>query len=200
MKLKLNKKQLIAIALVLAVGVVLAGLILGTAKSRPEGEEHGQAEPAGHADAEESVAKGGPRKGAHGGKLFTQDGYGVEVTIFEQGVEPQFRLYTYRDGEPLDPKASQVKVTLERLGREPQVFSFIPEKDYLKGDAVVEEPHSFKVTIAARYDNKAYRFVYEQVEARVAMSDEQLRQNQVEVLTAGPVRIRNVLQLIGEVR
>lgn len=200
MKLNLNKKQLIAIALVLAVGVVLAGLILGTAKSRPDGEEHGQAELAGQADAEESVAKGGPRKGPHGGKLFTQDGYGIEVTIFEQGVEPQFRLYTYRDGKPLDPKASQVKVTLERLGREPQVFSFIPEKDYLKGDAVVEEPHSFKVTMDARYDNKAYRFNYEQVEARVAMSDEQLRQNQVEVLTAGPARIRNVLQLIGEVR
>ncbi|MFZ5792981.1 MAG: efflux RND transporter periplasmic adaptor subunit, partial [Pseudomonadota bacterium] len=221
MKLKLNKKQLIAIALVLAVGVVLAGLILGTAKSRPEGEAHGgHAEAASHADAEHHGseakdghaddeahtdaehhgAEAGPRKGPHGGKLFSQDGYGVELTIYETGVEPQFRAYTYQNGKPLDPRASEVSVTLDRLGRKPQVFAFAPEKDYLKGDAVVEEPHSFKVTIDARYDNKAYRFDYEQVEARVAMSDEQLRQNQVEVLTAGPVRIRNVLQLIGEVR
>jgi len=65
---------------------------------------------------------------------------------------------------------------------------------------VVEEPHSFKVTIDAQHDNKPYRFGYEQAEARVAMSDAQLKANQVEVLTAGPARIRNVLQLIGEVR
>ena len=214
MKSKLNKKQAIAIALLLAAGIVLAGLILGTGKARPVADEHGHAEAHahadqerhggeardGHADAEHHAEKTEPARGSHGGKLFRQDGYGVELTIFEQGVEPQFRLYAYRDGKPLDPKASQVKVTLERLGRKPQVFAFVPEKDYLRGDAVVEEPHSFKVTIDARYDNKAYRFDYEQVEARVAMSDEQLRQNQVEVLTAGPVRIRNVLQLIGEVR
>ncbi|PZP58724.1 MAG: efflux transporter periplasmic adaptor subunit [Azospira oryzae] len=200
MKLNLNKKQSIAIALVLAAGVVLAGLILGTAKTRPDGEGHEHADGMSATDAGHRETEAGPRKGPHGGRLFTQDGYGIELTLFEQGVEPHFRLYTYRDGKPLDPKASQVTVTVERLGRKPQLFTFAAEKDYLKGDAVVEEPHSFKVTIDARYDNKAYRFDYEQVEARVAMSDEQLRQNQVEVLTAGPARIRNVLQLIGEIR
>lgn len=205
MKLNLNKKQVIGIALLLVAGVVLAGLILGTEKAPPQSGEHAPAETAGHAggkdaDAADHGADAALRKGPHGGKLFTQDGYGIELTIFEQGVEPQFRLYTYRNGKPLAPQASEVNVTLERLGREPQPFSFVPEKDYLKGNAVVEEPHSFKVAIDARHDNKAYRFGYEQVEARVAMSDEQLKANQVEVLTAGPARIRNVLQLIGEVR
>lgn len=200
MKLNLNKKQAIAIALVLAVGVLLAGLILGTPKTRSDGEEHSHAESAEDTSQERHGMEAGPRKGPHGGKLFTQDGYGVELTIFEQGVEPQFRLYAYRDGKPLDPKASQASVTLERLGRKPQVFALSPETDYLKGDAVVEEPHSFKVTIDARHDGKAYRFSYEQIEARVAMSNEQLKASQVEVLTAGPARIRNVLQLIGEVR
>ena len=198
MKLNLNKKQTIAIAIVLGVGVALGGLILGTGKPGPQNEEHGHAEADGHADQEQ--AAGAPQKGPHGGKLFTQDGYGVELSIFEQGVPPQFRVYAYRNGKPLDPGASQVTVTLERLGRAPQRIAFAPEKDYLKGDAVVEEPHSFKVTLDARHADKAYRFGYEQVEARVAMSDAQLKANQVEVLTAGPARIRNVLQLIGEVR
>lgn len=214
MKPKLNKKQAIAIALLLAAGIALAGLILGTGKARPVADEHGHAEANahadqerhgseakdGHADAEHHAEKTEPARGPHGGKLFRQDGYGMELTIFEQGVEPQFRLYTYRDGKPLDPKGSQVKVTLERLGRKPQVFAFVPEKDYLRGDAVVGEPHSFKVTIDAQYAGKAYRFGYEQVEARVAMSDAQLKANRVEVLTAGPARIPEVLQLIGEVR
>lgn len=196
MKINLNKKQAIFIALVLAVGMVLAWLILGTNKPQGEGETHGSpTETVSHGN--EGTA---PQKGPHGGKLFTQDGFGVEVAIFEQGVEPEFRVYTYQGGKPLDPAVSQVALTLDRLGRPPQAFRFVKENDYLKGDAVVEEPHSFKVTIAAQYSNKPYRFAYEQIEARVTMSDEQLKQNNVEVLTAGPARIKNSLQLIGEIR
>jgi cobalt-zinc-cadmium efflux system membrane fusion protein len=200
--MKPSKKQTLFIAIVLAIGAVLAGLILGTGKPKPQGEEHEHgAEEAAHVEEAGGEAhEGEPQKGPHGGKLFTQDGYGLEVTIFETGVEPQFRLYTYRNGKPLAPAASRVSLTLERLGRPPQVFSFAPEKDYLKGDAVVEEPHSFKVTIDARHDNKTYRFGYEQVEARVSMSDAQLAQNKVEVLSAGPARIKSALQLIGEIR
>lgn len=214
MKHKLNKKQAIAIVLLLVAGIVLAGLILRIDKAPSVAHEHGHAEANthadqehhgseakdGHADAEHHVGKTEPARGSHGGKLFSQNGYGVELIISERGVEPQFRLYTYRDGKPLDPKASQVKATLERLGRKPQVFAFVPEKDYLRGDAVVEEPHSFKLTIDAQYAGKAYHFGHEQVEARVAMSDTQLKANRVEVLTAGPARIPEVLRLIGEVR
>ena len=222
MKIDFKKKQTLSIAGVLVAGILLAGLILGTDKSQPENDEHGHGshteaathadkehhgEPAkdghaddkGHADEEHHEASA-PRKGPHGGKLFTQDGYGVEVTIFEQGVEPEFRVYTYQDSKALDPATSQISLTVERLGRPPQVFRFEKEKDYLKGNAVVDEPHSFAVTIAAQHGNKPYQFAYEQVEARVAMSDQQLKQNNVEVLTAGPTRIKSTLQLIGEIR
>jgi cobalt-zinc-cadmium efflux system membrane fusion protein len=223
MKINLNKKQTLSIAGVLATGVIFAWLILGTGKPQPENDEHGHgshteaathadtehhgeqakdghADDKDHADEEHHEAAAAPSSGPHGGKLFTQDGYGVEVTIFEQGVEPEFRVYTYKDGKPLDPAASQISITLDRLGRPPQAFSFVKEKDYLKGNAVVEEPHSFKVTIAAQYGNKAYRFAYEQIEARVTMTDQQLKQNNVEVLAAGPARIKSALQLIGEIR
>lgn len=227
MKINLNKKQTLSIAGVMAAGVVLAWLILGTGKPRQENDEHGHgghteaathadtehhgeqakdghADDKDHADEEHHEAAAAPSSGPHGGKLFTQDGYGVEVTIFEQGVEPEFRVYTYQDGKPLDPAASKITLTLDRLGRKPQEFAFAKEKDYLKGNAkgntVVEEPHSFNVTIAAQYGNKAYRFAYEQIEARVSMTDQQLKQNNVEVLSAGPARIKSALQLIGEIR
>jgi cobalt-zinc-cadmium efflux system membrane fusion protein len=195
MKFNLNKQQTLIIAGIVAAGIVLAWLILGTNKPQPEGEgeTHGSS-------AETNAIPGAPSSGPHGGKLFTQDGYGVEVTIFETGVEPEFRVYTYQGGKLLDPAASQVTITLERLGRTPQEFTFTKEKGYLKGNAVVEEPHSFKVTIVAQYGNKPYRFAYEQVEARVTMTDQQLKQNNVEVLTAGPARIKSALQLIGEIR
>ncbi|MDO8315560.1 MAG: efflux RND transporter periplasmic adaptor subunit, partial [Rugosibacter sp.] len=195
MKLNLNKKQMLSIASVMVIGVVLAWLILGTDKHQPAGEGFDPA----HAQAVEA-SPGTPQKGPHGGKLFTQDGYGTEITIFEQGVEPEFRVYTYKDGKPFDPAASKVSITLDRLGRAPQVFTLKQEKDYLKGNAVVEEPHSFKVAIAAQFNNKAYRFSYEQIEARVTMTDQQAEQNGIELLTAGPTRIKSVLQMIGEIR
>ncbi|MDP1923651.1 MAG: efflux RND transporter periplasmic adaptor subunit [Thiobacillus sp.] len=203
MKLNLNKKQTLSIAAVLGIGIVLAGLILGTGKPQPAGDEHGQdshAEAPGHADEEPHAAEAGPAKGSHGGKLFSENGYGLEVTIFEQGVPPEFRVYLYRDGKPVDPSASQVVITLHRLGRAPQAILFSKVGDYLKGDAEVVEPHSFKVEIAAQSGGKAYRFGYDQVEARVSLSDTQLKQNGVNLLTAGPARINASLQLIGEIR
>jgi cobalt-zinc-cadmium efflux system membrane fusion protein len=203
MKLNLNKKQTLSIAAVLGIGVVLAALILGTGKPQLADDGHGQeshAEAPDHADEEPHAAEAGPAKGPHGGKLFTDDGYGLEVTIFEQGVPPEFRVYLYRDGKPVDPSSSQVAITLHRLGREPQTIQFAKVGDYLRGDAEVVEPHSFKVEIAAQSGGKAYRFDYDQVEARVSLSDAQLKQNGVSLLTAGPARINAVLQLIGEIR
>jgi cobalt-zinc-cadmium efflux system membrane fusion protein len=194
----MNKKQTFSIALILGAGALLAWLILGTNRPQPAAEEgHGHAEAV---DSEHQDADAVRQKGPHGGRLFIQNGYGIEVTIFEQGVAPQFRLYAYRDGKPLAPEANRAVLTLERLGRPPQVFKFVAEQDYLKGDAVVEEPHSFQVTVDARSGQAANRFSYEQVEARVAMSDAQAQQNGVEILTAGPVHIKSHLQLLGEIK
>ncbi|MES2368779.1 MAG: efflux RND transporter periplasmic adaptor subunit [Pseudomonadota bacterium] len=203
MKLNLNKKQTLSIAAVLGIGVVLAGLILGTGKQQSADDGHGQeshAEASGHDDEEAHTAEASPAKGPHGGKLFNDNGYGLEVTIFEQGVPPEFRVYLYRDGKPVDPSSSQVVITLHRLGRAPEAIQFAKVGDYLKSDAEVVEPHSFKVEIAAQSGGKAYRFGYDQIEARVSLSDVQLKQNGVSLLTAGPARINAVLQLIGEIR
>ncbi len=206
MKFNPNKKQIMAIAGILAVGVVFAWLILTTNKSQPEGDGHGDhVETASHqnkdhADAEHHDAEVAPSSGSHGGKLFTQDDYGVEVTIFERDAEPEFRIYTYQNGKPLDPALSQITITLERLGHPPQKFTFVKEENYLKSTNAVEEPHSFRVSIAARHNNTAYRFDYEQIEARVTITDRQVKQNGIELLTTGPARIKRALQLIGEIR
>ncbi len=198
MKFNLNKKQTIYIAIVLAIGIVLAILILisqgGTKQLPHEGDGSGHAN---HSHDSHSEAE--PQTGQHGGKLFTQNGYGVEITIFEEGVKPEFRVYPYKNGKPLDPATSKVTITLERLGRKPQKITFIKENDYLKGNAVVEEPHSFKVTVDAQFGDKPYSFSYQQIEARVSMTDQQVEQGGIEMLTSGPARIKSTLQLIGHI-
>jgi membrane fusion protein, heavy metal efflux system len=196
MDMYMSRKQWIAIAAIVILGALCAVLILKGGRTVPAGDEHSHADEADHATLEQAE----PRKGPHGGRYFAQDGFALEISIFEQGVEPEFRIHTFQEGKPLAPEASKVAVTLERLGQSPQAFSFSTEKDYLKGSAVVEEPHSFKAAIVAQHAGKTYRFAYEQIEARVAMSDLQLKQNGVGIDTAGPARLSSSLQLNGEIR
>ncbi len=193
--------QALAIGAVVLASVFGAIRILGIGATGPAGDGHGDhAGEAAGGEKKPAAAAGERRKGPHGGRLFSSDGYDLELTIFETGVEPQFRIYTYRAGKPADPARTTATVTLQRLGRKPQIFNFTRENDYLLGDAVVEEPHSFVVRIAAHSEGKSHSFSFEQVEARVAMTDAQLTGNGVQVVTAGPARIRTVVQLIGEVR
>ena len=195
-------RQALLVGLILIVGLALGAYIVNAKKSESAGDGHaehaeGAKDEPGH-DKHAGEAK--PKKGPHGGRLFTQDGYGLELTIFEAGVEPHWRVYTFKDGKTVDPVQSQVTVTVQRLGRKPQTFRFAKEADYLKGNANVEEPHSFSVEIEARYAGKDYHFAFEQVEAQVKMSDEQVKNSGVQIAAAGPARIKVMLQLQGEVR
>lgn len=195
-----TKKQGLAIAVVIAIGLVLAALIL-TMRPASEGAAEGHDEHASEVDHDgkphNEAAE--PSKGPHGGKLFASGDYSLEVTIFEQNVEPHFRLYAYQGDRPLAPAASKVSATVERLGAPAQAIGFTPEADYLKGNAILEEPHSFKVSLQAQADGKSHRFSYEQVEARITMSELQAKQNGIDIHTSGPARIKSVLKLIGEI-
>ena len=189
------KKEWALIAIVVAVGLALGGLILTQDKNAAP-------ETGGGAQTTQGSSKPGtnePSKGPKGGKLFAKDGFGVEVTIFEKGVPPQFRLYLYGEGKPLPPTAARVTITLSRLGSRPQVFRFTPEADYLLGDQVVEEPHSFDIAIAAERNAKTYSWGYNQVEARVEMPEAVLKSTGVEILTAGEAPIKPTLKLPGEI-
>ncbi len=207
----MNKRQKTSIAIVIAIGVALGGLILTWDKasspdvSHKEHEENDASNAArDHTEIKDSskVDKSmghEPSKGPKGGKLFTKDGFGLEVTIFEQGVPPQFRLYLYENGKPLLPSAAEVTLTLSRLGAPAQILNFTPEAGYLLGDQIVEEPHSFDMAIAAERNGKTFRWGYSQVEARVDMPDEILKSTGIEILTAGPATIKPTLKLPGEI-
>ncbi|UJP05449.1 MAG: efflux RND transporter periplasmic adaptor subunit [Nitrosomonas sp.] len=182
--------QWMPILIVIAVGIVLGGLILTldpptTTVVDTDVDHH----------AEESESDIGPR----GGKLFVEGAFGVELTVFENGVPPQFRVYLYENGKPLPPSAAEVVITLTRLGAPVQIFYFTPETDYLLGDQVVEEPHSFDLTIAAVHNGRTFRWGYHQVEARLKMTDAMLKTIDVEIRTAGPATIQSTLKLPGEI-
>ena len=189
----MNKTRLMPILIVIAIGVVLAGLILLLDKPSAVTAEMAAGDASGIAGENQ------PDIGPRGGKLFTSDGFGLELTIFEKGVPPQFRIYLYENGKPLPPAAAKVSIALTRLGAPVQLIKFAPEADYLLGDQVVEEPHSFDLAIAAERNGQTFRWGSSQVEARLEMTDEMLKTMGVEIQTAGPAIVKSTLKLPGEI-
>ncbi|OZB19312.1 MAG: hypothetical protein B7X53_00290, partial [Hyphomonas sp. 34-62-18] len=55
-------------------------------------------------------------RGPHNGRLLEDGAFALEMTIFETGVPPQYRIYPYKDGAPLDPSSVDLTVKLHRLG------------------------------------------------------------------------------------
>ena len=146
----------------------------------------------------ESKANEVPR-GKHGGKLFEKNGFGLEVTIFEQGVEPEFRVYVTQNDKAIDPKTVNLTLTLQRLGAT-QTIQFSPKHDYLRGNQVVYEPHSFSVKIDARYQQQSYQFNYEQIEWRVSLSSEQIQAAQLEILRTKAQALSEEIALQGTIQ
>ena len=139
-------------------------------------------------------------KGPHGGWLFAQDEFELEVVIFEKGVPPEFRVYAYKDHHSVNPGELDVSISLRRLGKTPEKIAFQPERDYLLGDKEVYEPHSFDVSVYANYEGRSYRWTRQQLEGRIEMTGETLRRTGVEISTAGPVTLQESTDLPGELR
>lgn len=144
-----------------------------------------------------------PAKGPHGGRLFIKDQFAVEVSIYETGVEPELRLYFYQDGKPMPTTALhatiQANVTLNRLGEVAETIHFTPELDYLLGDKIIREPHSFAVEVAVRYQEKSYNWHYDAFEGRTVLSERSVAKAGIELAQVGPGQIRTQLHLFGVV-
>src|SRR3546814_13365837 len=46
-------------------------------------------------------------RGPHRGRMLRDGDFAVEMTIFEDGVEPEFRVYAYRNDKPVAPAQVQ---------------------------------------------------------------------------------------------
>ncbi len=151
------------------------------------------------AKGESPDAAAGTEKGPHGGRLLTDEKFRAEITIYERGVPPQFRVYFYERGKPVSPGDVALRIELRRLGGRIDRIGFKPERDYLVGDKVVEEPHSFDVQVEADRGGARHSWRYSQTEGRVELDEEAVRSSAITIETAGPRKMRSVLELPGEI-
>lgn len=181
--------------------IALAGLLtsgLLSACGENTTPEHAPHEPGAASDHGETTA-GEDAKGPHGGKLLKKDDFAVEVTIFETGIPPQYRLYMYAGGERISPREVTATVTLGRLDGEQNVFNFTAENDYLSGDGVVGEPHSFDVTVKARYKGQTYQWSYESHEGRTKITSEMAQKMGIGIDRVGPAVIEETIEVLGDI-
>ncbi len=170
--------------------VAASALMSGSCGEKPSSAE-------GRAEA--AAASGEYERGPHRGRMLRDGTFAIEMTIFEDGVPPEFHVYAYENDKPLPPNEVQLSVELLRLGNKVDRFAFTPREDYLLGNGVVTEPHSFAVKVTATRGGKASEWTYESFEGRTTIAQDQAAAAGVKVEPAGAASIDQIVALTGRV-
>ncbi len=193
---KSNQLKPVYIGVVIAILVgVLAYAWYSTSNRNQASSGNGHGEQQTNAEADANA----PEKGPHSGKLWRDGSFALEVKIFETGVEPQLRLYAYQDDKPIAPDQFSADVTIKRLDAQEQI-KFQPEADYLLGDQVIYEPHSFEMLITARHNGKSHQFKWTQLEGRLQLAEASLKSSGLELLKVSSHAFQSQTEATGEVQ
>lgn len=217
----MKKSHKLAIAGIAAVTVILAALILNSGGSPSTGgaPEAGHEHAEGHADAEHHGGKaddehsdaeghgdpehhdeGKTATGPHGGQLFAEGDFRLEILLAEEAGEARLRVWLFDQDKALPPTAAKVSVALSRPTGEKEEIAFAAEKDFLKSAVAIAEPHVFEATVTAQAGANVHRFGFAKEEGKVELDDEQIRSAGITLETAAPAHIQTTLQLPGEIR
>ena len=171
------------------IAVMMLGLTVGVSACG-----QGTADKAG-----EEVAAGDYERGPNRGRMLRDGDFALEVTIYEEGPEPLYRLYAYLKDKPVDPRQVQASITLTRLGGRVDRFAFTPFEDYLASPTVVAEPHSFDVSVAATHAGKRHAWAFPSYEGRTIITPDAARAGGVTTERAGSAYLGESLPLTGRI-
>ena len=177
--------------LLLSAGSVLAFALLAGCGESPASKE--AAEPNAAATAADY------ERGPHRGRMLRDGEFAVEITIFEEGVDPEFHVYAYRNGKPIAPGEVQLAIELSRLGGNIDRFAFTPQGDYLRGGGVVVEPHSFDVKVRAVEGGRTHSWTYASYEGRTTISAQAAKAGGVRSERAGPATVAELIDMGGRI-
>lgn len=181
------KRSLVAVV----VAIVSALLLVWTLLTPEQADEMHVHE---HEEHEDVIAKG-----PHGGRMLEQAGFAVELVLVEAELYPEFRVYAYRDNQPLDVRQLQLEIELKRTGGRTDHLIFTPQRDHLRS-GIVDEPHSFEVSVRAEYEGEAYVWRYDQFEGRTQIPDDIARAVGIQTEAVGPAVLIETTTLTGRVQ
>jgi cobalt-zinc-cadmium efflux system membrane fusion protein len=141
--------------------------------------------------------------GPNGGRLLEQEGFSIEVMLFDADAGTEFRLYPARDGQPVPVADVQASLAARRLngleGGVVEQFQFAPRGGFLASTATVAEPHSFDVRLTASHAGKTYTWQYESPEGLVTIDPGMAAAQGLTTAAAGPGVIRETIPLYGSI-
>ncbi len=175
----------------LAVIILLTGCSKAPSTASAEADEHGD-----HAESEAVEFERGP----HNGRLLREGDFAVELTIFENGVPPEFRVYMTHEGKPIKPATTALSIQLNRFAGVVDQHSFAVKDDYLVSKAEVYEPHSFDVTVIAEYDGHRHRWTYASYEGRTVIDAAMAKTQGIATQPVGTGNIKERVALYGTIQ
>lgn len=150
-----------------------------------------------YAFVEQKIAAAEPEKGPNRGRLLKKDNFAIELAIFETGVPPEFRVWATADGKTINPSMVDINVKLNRLGDVIDDINFFQEGQYLRGDMVIYEPHSFIVSLTAKYQGKTYSWQYDNFEGRTRIDEKIAEAMEIATNVVGPSTFHETIEVFG---
>jgi cobalt-zinc-cadmium efflux system membrane fusion protein len=175
--------------------ILLVGLVLGIFLSSCQGSSsnsHGAHE---HEHEHEEEVSRGP----HGGRILEDGNVSVELSVFEKGVPPRYRVYVRSSGKPVAPDSYHALVQLTRLGKEEESIHFHPVAEFQESSEVIEEPHSFDVKVRVQYKDKDHNWSFSSYEGRTTIPQAVAEKSGIVTELAGPRRIKETLPVRGKI-
>ena len=151
------------------------------------------------AHGDENAAAPEPQKGPHRGRMLEDGPFAIELAIFESGVPPEYHAWPTLDGKPVPLGQVDLRVELTRLGDKIDVFTFAPEQDYLKGNGVVTEPHSFVVGVTAVHQGKTHQWSFDSFEGRTTIANDIAASAGIATEVAGPATLIETVTVYGRI-
>lgn len=145
----------------------------------------------------EAAAPAEFERGPHRGRMLRDGDFALEITIFEDGVPPEFHIYPYLAGKPLPPSDVNLAIELGRLGNRTDKIGFVAQDDFLKSTQTIIEPHSFDVRVQAERGGKPSEWSYESYEGRTQISAKAAETAGVKIEKAEPASIKDVIDVSG---
>lgn len=152
-----------------------------------------------HASAHAHEEEAEPQRGPHGGRLLEDGAFAIELAIFESGVPPEYHAWPTLQGKPVPLDEVHLTVELTRLGNKVDRFKFRPKGDYLRGDGVVREPHSFVVNVSATHAGQTHTWSHDSFEGRTQIAPDIAQAAEISTETVGPATLVETITAYGRI-
>ncbi|PCH97645.1 MAG: secretion protein HlyD [Gammaproteobacteria bacterium] len=151
-----------------------------------------------YASSQPTVVEVEVEKGPNRGRMLRKGDFAIELAIFETGVPPEFRVWATADGKAINPSMLDLNVKLTRLGDVVDDINFFKEGEYLRGDMVIYEPHSFTVALSAKYQGKAYSWQYDNFEGRTRIDVKMAEAMEISTEIVGSSTFHETIEVYGK--